>query len=136
MIESLVGMISGIVSGTGMGGGTILILVLSLFMGIQQHIAQATNIVFFVPTSIVAIIVSIKQKMIDFKVGSIIVITGVIGAAVGAKLAQTIDDQNLKKYFGVFLGMIAIYEIYTFAKQYILKRKTHNSNISKEKEEK
>lgn len=123
MIEILVGIISGIVSGTGMGGGTILILVLSLFMGVQQHVAQATNIVFFIPTSIVAILVSIKQKMIDFKVGIVIIITGVIGAAIGAKLAQIIDDQNLKKYFGIFLGIIAIYEIYTYARQYILKRK-------------
>ena len=123
MLEILVGIISGIVSGTGMGGGTILILVLSLLMGIQQHVAQATNIVFFIPTSIIAIIVSIKQKMIDFSLGIIIVITGVIGAIVGSKLAQTIDDQNLKKYFGIFLGLIALYEVYSFVKEYILKRK-------------
>lgn len=123
MLEVLVGVISGIVSGTGMGGGTILIMVLSIFMGTKQHVAQATNIVFFIPTSIVAIIVSIKQKMIDFKVGIIIIITGVIGAAIGAKMAQIIDSQNLKKYFGIFLGIIAIYEIYSYVKQYILKRK-------------
>lgn len=123
MLEVLVGVISGIVSGTGMGGGTILIMVLSLFMGIEQHVAQATNIVFFIPTSIVAIIVSIKQKMIDFKVGVIIIITGVMGAATGAKIAQVIDSQNLKKYFGIFLGIITIYEIYSYVKQYILKRK-------------
>ena len=43
MLEILTGFISGIVSGTGMGGGTILILILSLFMGVDQHIAQATN---------------------------------------------------------------------------------------------
>ena len=65
MFEILVGFISGIVSGTGMGGGTILILCLSMFMGVEQHIAQATNLVFFVPTSIAAIIVNIKQKLID-----------------------------------------------------------------------
>ena len=123
MLEILVGIVSGIVSGTGMGGGTILILVLSLFMGTQQHVAQATNIVFFIPTSIVAIIVSVKQKMIDFRLGIIIIITGVIGAIVGSKLAQTINDQNLKKYFGIFLGIIALYEIYSFVKEYISKRK-------------
>lgn len=123
MLEILTGVISGIISGTGMGGGTILILVLSIFMGVQQHVAQATNIVFFIPTSIIAIIVSIKQKMIDIKLGTVIVITGVIGAIIGAKIAQKVTDQNLKKYFGVFLGIIAIYEIYSFIKRYILKRK-------------
>ena len=65
MVEILTGFISGIVSGTGMGGGTILILILSLFMGVDQHIAQATNLVFFVPTAITAVIVSINSKQIE-----------------------------------------------------------------------
>ena len=61
MIEILIGMISGIVSGTGMGGGTILIFLLTFMMGIEQHVAQATNLIFFIPTSIVAIIINIKN---------------------------------------------------------------------------
>lgn len=106
-----------------MGGGTILILILSFFMGIEQHVAQATNIVFFIPTSIIAIIVNLKQKLIDIKTGSVLIITGIMGAIGGAILAQHMDATNLKKYFGIFLGVIAIYEIYTMIKQYILKRK-------------
>ncbi|MDO5555467.1 MAG: hypothetical protein Q4G09_02090 [Clostridia bacterium] len=47
MLEFFTGLISGTVSGTGMGGGTILILILSIFMGVNQHTAQATNLVFF-----------------------------------------------------------------------------------------
>ena len=62
MIEILIGLISGIVSGTGMGGGTILIFLLSFITGVEQHIAQATNLIFFIPTSIVAIIVNLKNK--------------------------------------------------------------------------
>ena len=64
MWEMITGFVSGIVSGTGMGGGTILILVLSVFLGIEQHTAQATNLIFFVPTSITAIIVAIREKLI------------------------------------------------------------------------
>ena len=66
MLEILIGIISGIVSGTGMGGGTILIFLLSFMLGIDQHVAQATNLIFFIPTSIVAIIVNVKNKNIDF----------------------------------------------------------------------
>ena len=69
MIEILIGMISGIVSGTGMGGGTILIFLLTFMMGIEQHVAQATNLIFFIPTSIVAIIINIKNKNIDLDAG-------------------------------------------------------------------
>ena len=59
MLEILTGLVSGTVSGTGMGGGTILILILSVFMGVEQHTAQATNLVFFVPTSLSAIVTTI-----------------------------------------------------------------------------
>ena len=50
MIEIITGVISGIVSGIGMGGGTILILILSIFVGMEQKVAQATNLIFFIPT--------------------------------------------------------------------------------------
>lgn len=109
-----------------MGGGTILILVLSSFMGMQQHVAQASNIVFFIPTSIVAIIVSTRQKLINYRAGVVVAITGAISAGVGAKLASLIDSQDLKKYFGIFLGIIAIYEIFYYYKEYISREKMHN----------
>lgn len=123
MFEILVGFISGIVSGTGMGGGTILILVLSVLLGIEQHIAQATNLIFFIPTSISAIMVNAKNKNIDWKTAKIIILFGVIGAMIGAKISTVISSENLKKYFGIFLGLIAIHEIYYFVKEYILKKK-------------
>ena len=50
-----------------MGGGTILILLLSIFMGLDQHVAQATNLVFFVPTAIAAIFISLMKKKIYLK---------------------------------------------------------------------
>ena len=126
MLKILTGLISGIVSGTGMGGGTILILILSVFMGIDQHVAQATNLVFFIPTSITAIIVSIKEKLIDWNVGIWIASAGIIGAIIGAKISITMDVILLKKLFGGFLAVIAIYEIYSFIKGYRKYKKTDN----------
>ena len=102
MWEVITGLISGTVSGTGMGGGTILILVLSIFLGVEQHIAQATNLVFFVPTSISAIIVSIKSKLIDWKIGTILAISGVIGAIIGANISAKMEVRNLKRYSNLF----------------------------------
>ncbi len=125
MFEILVGIISGFVSGMGMGGGTILILCLSLFLGIEQHVAQATNLVFFIPTSIVAIIINIKQKYVDFKIAIPIAISGVVGAVIGAIFSSKTDVRMLKRYFGIFLGLIALWEIYSLIKKYKLKEKTH-----------
>lgn len=80
MLNVLIGAISGIVSGMGMGGGTILILCLSLFLGKDQHIAQGANLIFFVPTSITAIITNIKQKLIKWKTGLVVSGFGIVGA--------------------------------------------------------
>lgn len=126
MIEILIGIISGFVSGMGMGGGTILILCLSMFLGVEQHIAQATNLVFFIPTSIVAIITNIKQKYIDFKIAIPIAITGIVGATIGAIISNKTDVKMLKKYFGIFLALIAVWEIYSIIKKYRFNKKTHN----------
>lgn len=123
MQEILIGLLSGIVSGTGMGGGTVLILLLSIIMGIEQHIAQATNLVFFVPTSIAAIITNWKYKLVDKKVALWVSIFGVIGAISGAIVSSKTNVEELKKYFGIFLAIVAIFEIYSYFRQYIFKRK-------------
>jgi len=119
MTEVLIGIVSGIVSGTGMGGGTILIFLLSFFMGVEQHIAQATNLIFFIPTSIVAIIVNLKNKNIDLKLAVLISFFGIIGAIIGANISINIDVGILKKFFGAFLVLITINEIYSIIKLYI-----------------
>ncbi len=126
MWETITGLISGIISGTGMGGGTILILVLSIFLGIEQHTAQATNLVFFIPTAISAIIVSIKSKLIEWKIGIIIALSGIVGAIIGANISATLAVNRLKKFFGIFLGLIAIYEIYSLKKEYKKSKKEDN----------
>ena len=118
MLEFFTGVISGTVSGTGMGGGTILILILSIFMGIDQHVAQATNLIFFVPTSITAIITTTREKLINWRIGIPVAISGIIGAIFGAKISVSMDVNRLRKYFGIFLILITIYEIYSLIKTY------------------
>lgn len=123
MLEIVFGLLAGIVSGMGMGGGTILILLLSVFMEVDQHVAQATNLVFFIPTSIAAIMINFKQKNIDLKVAKLISIFGVMGAVAGAIISDKIENENLKRYFAVFILLIAIREIYSLFKEYRIKGK-------------
>ncbi len=123
MFEVLIGIVSGIVGGLGMGGGTILILLLSLFLNIEQHVAQSTNVIFFVPTAIAAIIVSLKNKNVNLKVAIPIALWGMLGASVGAYISTKMDMYILRKCFGFFLVLIAIYQTY----EYIKNKKTHNS---------
>ena len=132
MGEIIIGLISGIVSGTGMGGGTVLILLLTALMGIEQHIAQATNLIFFIPTTIVATIANLKNKLIDKKLAITISIFGVIWATLGAIASTKMNVKELRKYFGIFLAIVAIYEIYSFIRKYIFKIKSKNNNTKEE----
>ena len=128
MLEIVTGTISGIISGIGMGGGTILIVLLVYALGINQHVAQASNLIFFIPTAIISVIINIKQKLLDLKTGIIVGVSGILGAIIGALISKNINDNLLKKIFGIFLVIIAIHEIYSYIKLYI-KQKNSNNNI-------
>lgn len=125
-MEILIGILSGITTAIGMGGGTILILFLTIFLNIPQHIAQATNLIFFVPTSIMAIILNMKDKNIDLKIGVNIIAFGIIGAVIGTIISSKIEAQNLKKFFGIFLLCVAVHEIYNFFNMHIKEKSTNN----------
>ena len=127
MKEIVIGLISGIISGMGMGGGTILILLLSMFADVEQHIAQGTNVIFFVPTAIAAIFIFIKNKNIKFKVAIPICLWGLAGTFVGATISSNMEVGILRKCFGVFLILIAIYQTYSLYKRY-RKEKNRNNN--------
>ena len=97
MLEGLIGIISGIVSGMGMGGGAILITILVCFTGIDQKVAQASNLIFFIPTSIVATIVNIKNKEIKWKIAIWISIFGAIGALIRSIYSNKDRSKYIKK---------------------------------------
>lgn len=118
MKEILFGFLAGIVTSLGMGGGAILVLLLGLFTNMDQHLIQGTNLIFFIPTSIISIIINIKNKIIHYKESIQIIISGIIGAFLGSILSIKIENQNLRKYFGYFLILIAIFEIFTLIREY------------------
>ncbi len=111
-----------------MGGGTVLILLLSILLKVNQHVAQATNLVFFIPTAITSVIISLKNKNILWKEAIPIVIIGVITAGISAKISSQMDVSLLKKLFGIFLLIIAINEIYSWYKMYIKEKIRHTKN--------
>ena len=124
MQEFIIGILSGIVSALGMGGGTILILLLGIFTNLEQHLVQGTNLIVFIPVSIIAILINIKNKKIDYKISFQIIIFGMIGAFLGSMLAFKFNNRILKKFFGIFLLIIGFLEICSF--KYRLPKKEDN----------
>ena len=125
-MEIVFGILAGIITSLGMGGGAILILFLTIFLNIDQHISQATNLIFFIPTAITSVIIGIKNKNINVKEALVIVVSGIVGAIISANISSNLNVNLLRKMFGAFLLIIAIYEIYSWFNMYIKKQKGHN----------
>lgn len=125
-MEIIAGIISGAIASWGMGGGAFLITILSNFFNIEQHVAQATNLIFFIPTALCSVIINAKNKNIKYKLSIQIIIFGIIGAIIGALLSNKLEKNILRKIFGIMLIIIAIIEIYNFYKMYIKDKNRHN----------
>ena len=104
----IAGLISGIIGGMGMGGGTLLIPILTIFLGFKQKNAQAINLLVFIPMSLFALIIHIKNKLVDFKVGIPVILSGVIFSILGSYLASVLSNALLKKIFAIFLLLVGI----------------------------
>lgn len=107
----IAGVLSGILGGMGMGGGTILIPLLSIFYSVGQHSAQAANLISFIPMAVVALIIHFKNKLIIYKDLLKIIIPGLICCIVGCYLARAISGELLKKIFGGFLILLSILQV-------------------------
>lgn len=108
-----IGLLSGIVGGMGIGGGTILIPFLVLFTTLTQQEAQGINLLVFIPVSVIAIITHFINKNIELKLAAFLVISGIIGSFIGSILAVNIDSNLLRKLFSILLLGVGIYELFS-----------------------
>ena len=111
------GLLGGVLGGMGMGGGTVLIPLLSIFYCVSQHTAQASNLISFIPMAIVALIIHLKNGLVEFKKIMFIILPGVITCIVGCYLARAISGDLLKRLFGVFLLLLSIFQFVTEIKK-------------------
>ena len=91
-----IGFISGIISGMGIGGGTILIPALLFLTEVNQQQAQGVNLIYFIPTAVVALITHHKNGTLDLKTAKPLALLGLAGAAAGAFLAVSLESEILK----------------------------------------
>ena len=110
IIYALCGAVAGVLGGMGMGGGTLLIPLLTILLGFNQKVAQSINLISFSVMAIIVIIFHIKNKLIDIKIAISFALVALITSIMGAFLANQIEVSVLKILFGVLLIVIAIYE--------------------------
>lgn len=108
----LAGLSAGIISGMGIGGGLLLIPVLTLILDYGQKIAQGINLLYFIPTGIVAVWVHYKNNSIDVKLALKLASYGIIGAVVGSILVGVLPAEILRRLFAIFIMVMGLFEFY------------------------
>ena len=122
------GIAGGIIGGMGMGGGTLLIPLLTIFLYVPQKTAQGINLIAFLPMAIVALIIHFKNKLVDFKNLLYIVIPGIIASVSFSFLASSLDNEILSFLFGNFLILIGVYETLELIFEILNKKQQKKNN--------
>ena len=108
MLESLpivltVGTLLGFLSGLGIGGGSLLIVWLTVVLNTDPTTARSMNLLFFIPSAVIASIIRCRQHRIKFSHILPAAIPGCIAAGTLSLIAASLDVELLKKLFGVLL---------------------------------
>ena len=108
LLPFLCGLGAGIISVWGVGGGTLLLLVMTLFLGVEQRAAQGINLLFFLPTALSALICHARQGYLDKPTRKAAIPFAVPAALLGAWIATAVDVELLRKPFGIYLLLSGI----------------------------
>ena len=108
----IIGALGGVLGGMGMGGGTILIPMLTMFASIQQKTAQAINLISFIPMAVVAVIMHFKNGLIRKQGLLFVIIPALATAIVGSYLCSIVKTEILTRCFGGFLIALSFLQFF------------------------
>ncbi|SMC42266.1 TSUP family transporter [Papillibacter cinnamivorans] len=108
----LAGFLTGILSGFGIGGGTLLLLYMTLLAGVEQQLAQGINLLYFLPASAASLLSHGKNGYLDREAALPAAIAGAVCTALAAWAAVSIDVSLLRRLFGVFLICVGLCELF------------------------
>ena len=111
MVKVLVGAVLGFLSGLGVGGGSLLLLWLTLVAGVSQETARLMNLQFFLPCALIATALRWRHSKPDWSLILPAMTSGLLGAALGNWLGPRLDVRLLRKAFGVLFLLTGIREL-------------------------
>ena len=117
IVSLLVGFAAGVIGGMGMGGGTILIPALTLLLGVNQHVAQATNVIAFLPMAALVLPAHKKNGLLRTDDVWEIIIPALVTTVLGGLLMAALPTEVLKKLFGFFLVALAVKQAFSLVTQ-------------------
>lgn len=108
----LAGGVTGILSGFGIGGGTLLLIYMTALGGVEQHLAQGINLLYFLPTAATALPAHLKNGYVDKGAARPAILSGLVGTAAAAWAATALDVAILRRFFGAYLLYIGLRELF------------------------
>ena len=112
LLPLLVGCATGVLSAWGVGGGTLLLLIMALLLGVDQTTARGINLLYFLPTAAAGLFCHRKNGLLDRELIRRTVPWGLLSAAAGAWLATAADGAILRRPFGVFLLVTGVMTLF------------------------
>ena len=112
LVPFLAGAATGILSGFGVGGGTLLLIYMTAFAGLPQEQAQGINLLYFLPAAAAALPSHAKNGLLEQRIILPAVVTGLAAAGITAWLSNALDTSVLRKLFGLFLLYIGLTELF------------------------
>ena len=108
----IVGILLGFLSGIGVGGGSLLMLWLTLVLELEHTVARGINLLFFIPSALIASFFRWKQGSLEIR--SILpgILAGCIAAGICSYLSRSMDISVVKKLFGILLLFTGLRELF------------------------
>ena len=106
------GAVTGVLSGWGVGGGTLLLLYLTVLTGTEQTVAQGINLLYFLPCSAAALVSHFRNKLVDLRCALWAAGAGLVCTLGASFLATAMETALLRKIFGGFLLAVGLLELF------------------------
>ncbi len=110
-LDALVGVATGIISGFGVGGGSLLVLYLTTIGDTSQYTAGGINLLYFLGCAPAALVGHIRHKSIEWQAVLWCSLAGIVTAIPASLLAASLDTDWLRRLFGGVLIYIGIKEL-------------------------
>ena len=111
-IAALAGAATGVLSGFGVGGGSLLLIYMTTFAGVPQTLAQGVNLLYLLPTAATALPAHLKNGYVEKGALLPAIAAGLVCSALTAWAATALDVEVLRKCFGGFLILIGLRELF------------------------
>ena len=115
--DLLIGFAAALLGALGLGGGSVLLLYLTVIAGMPQLQSQGINLIFFLPAAAISVAVYWKNHLIDFRTVLLAALCGLAGVGLGWLLSGIVEERLLSKLFALLLLVIGAIELFGKSKQ-------------------